>query len=212
MPVITIRGQMGSGAPEVGKMLATKMQIDYVDREIIAQVAKQIQWSSQGVAEKEMPPGTLLGRIAEVLGQGTPMIGGEFAGAYLPVAEIPLDNTSYLAGLEKVIKTLAMKDVIIRGRGSQFILNNFPGSLHVLLVASDVVRIKRVMEDLKLDEPEAKKEIARFDSSHREFVKRYFKGDLEDPLNYDVVLNTSGITFEDAVDILSVASKTKDKK
>ena len=39
MSVVTIRGRLGSGAPEVGKQVAEKLQADYVDREIIARVA-----------------------------------------------------------------------------------------------------------------------------------------------------------------------------
>ena len=38
MPVVTIRGQLGSGAPEIGKLIAEKLQCDYVDREIISQI------------------------------------------------------------------------------------------------------------------------------------------------------------------------------
>jgi cytidylate kinase len=36
MPVITIRGQLGSGAPEIANRVAERLHIDYVDREIIA--------------------------------------------------------------------------------------------------------------------------------------------------------------------------------
>jgi shikimate kinase len=38
MPVITIRGKMGSGAPEIGRKIASILKIDYIDREIIAEV------------------------------------------------------------------------------------------------------------------------------------------------------------------------------
>ena len=51
-------------------------------------------------------------------------------GAYVPVWEIPLDDTSYLVGLESVIKELASsQSIVIRGRGSQFILKDYPGTL-----------------------------------------------------------------------------------
>ena len=56
---------------------------------------------------------------------------------------------------------------MIRGRGSQFILN----------------------------------EIARFDNSRREFTKRYFQAELEDPAYYDLVINTEHLSFEAAASI-----------
>ena len=42
MPVITIRGQEASGAPEIGMLVAQELQIDYVDSKIIADVAARL--------------------------------------------------------------------------------------------------------------------------------------------------------------------------
>jgi cytidylate kinase len=211
MPVVTIRGQMGSGAPEIGKIVAEKLHIDYIDREIIADVAKRLKWSKQGVADKETPPGSMWGRIAEALGRGY-SIGPGYGGAYLPMYEIPLDDFHYLTGLESVIKELAgSQAVIIRGRGSQFILKEWPGALHVLLVAPEETRVNRIKTSLKLNESDARKEMNRSDSSHREFIKRYFQADLENPVNYDIVLNTGSLSFEDTAAIINKALKSKQK-
>ena len=57
MPVITIRGTLGSSAPEIGKLVAEKLHIDYVDREIIAEIAERLRRPDYDVAAKEMPPG-----------------------------------------------------------------------------------------------------------------------------------------------------------
>jgi cytidylate kinase len=214
MPVITVRGQMGSGAPEVGRQIAAKLRIDYVDREIIAQVAQQLRWNERGIEVKEMPPGSLGGKIAEALSHYGDMGGGAlgFQGVYLPVWEIPLDDTRYLAGLNSVIKELAESNsIVIRGRGSQFILKDHPRAFHVLTVAQQEVRVKRVMTDMKIDEEAARKEITRFDSSRREFTKRYFQAELEDPINYDIVINTSIINYKDAAAIIIKALKSKMK-
>ena len=201
MPIVTIRGHLGSQAPEIGKMVAGKLHTDYVDREIIAAVAEQLKWPEQGIENKDMPPGTLGGRILEALSRSYPGVG--YGGAYMPVWEIPLDDASYLAGLESVIKELASsRSIVIRGRGSQFILKDYPGALHVLVVAPLEIRLPRVMRSLNIDEEQAKKEIERFDSSRREFTKRYFKAELENPLNYDLVINTAHLNAEDAASIV----------
>lgn len=34
MPVVTIRGRLGSGVPEIGRQVADRLRVDYVDREI----------------------------------------------------------------------------------------------------------------------------------------------------------------------------------
>jgi len=102
-----------------------------------------------------------------------------------------------------VIKELAgSKSIVIRGRGSQFILKDFPGAFHVLIVAPVEVRVKRIMEKLKICEEDARKEMARFDDGSREFVKRYFRADIADPINYDMVINTNRFSIEGAASII----------
>lgn len=199
MSVVTIRGSLGSGAPEVGRQAADKLHFDYVDREIIAEVAARLHQQEQDVIAKETPDSSLLTRIAEALGRS----GECFEGVYLPTWEIRLDDTRYLAALESVVKELARsQSLVIRGRGSQFILKDYPGALHFLVVAPLEVRVKRVMQNLELDQEIAKREIARFDNSRREFIKRYFHAELEDPAYYDVVINTERLSLEAAASIV----------
>lgn len=202
MPVVTIRGQLGSGAPEIGRLIAEKLHADYVDREIIAKVAALLDRHKRDIKAKEMPPGSLVGRIAESLGRGY-LFGVDYRGLYIPTWEIPLDDTRYLEVLWSVIVELAnWPSIVIRGRGSQFILKDHPSAFHVLLVAPLEMRVKRIMEELNLDEDAAKKEIERYDSSRREFIKRYFESDLEDPVHYHLVINTSHLNIESTASII----------
>jgi len=68
MPVITIRGQEASGAPEIGTLVAQELQIDYVDSKIIADVAAKLNRHEVEVLKKETPPRTIFGRVARNLG------------------------------------------------------------------------------------------------------------------------------------------------
>ena len=203
MPVITIRGQFGSWANEIGELIAHKLKIDYVDREIIAGVAERLRRPSTSIEEKEMPPSTLLGRIAEAMAKTSYMGDSVFTGIYSPLWEIPLDDMKYLAGLESVVRELAgSRSIVIMGRGSQFILKDLPGAFHVLIVAPVEVRVKSVMERLNLNKEDAESEMARIDDGNRLFIKRFFKADLYDPVNYHVVINTRHLSIECAASIV----------
>jgi cytidylate kinase len=210
MSLVTVRGQLGSGAPEIGKKVAHKLHFDYVDREIIAEVAARLQREEHDVIAKEMPPGTLLGRILEALTSG---YGGDvLGGGYLPPELIPLGDTRYVKALESVVRELARgESIVIRGRGSQFILKEYPGSLDVLVVAPLEVRVERVMQDLKLDREAACQEIALFDTSRHEFIKRYFQAELEDPLQYDLVINTGRLSFDAAASNIINAFRSRER-
>lgn len=209
MSVITIRGPLGSGAPEIGREVAQKLQADYVDREIIAEVASRLHRQEQDVLAKEMPASGLLGRIAEALEHSYGFDVG-FEGAYLPSWQIPLNDTRYFQALETVVKELARgHSLVIRGRGSHFILKDYPGALHILVVAPFKVRVERVMQSLELTQENAKREIDHFDKSSREFIKRYFKAELEDPIHYDIVINTERLSFQAAAAIVADASLSR---
>ena len=211
MPLITIRGPLGSGSPEIGRFVADRLHIDYIDREIIAEVAARLNRQEQEVTEKEMPPCSLFGRIAKALEHGYSSEIG-FEGAYMPVWQIPLDDARYLNTLESVIRELARShSLVIQGRGSQFILRDYPRALHVLVTAPVEVRVKRVMANLKLDPEAAKREIVAFDSGSREFIRRYFKAEVWDPVYYDVVVNTEHLAFQAAASIIVDALSFKDE-
>jgi cytidylate kinase len=212
MPVITIRGPFGSQSPEIGELIARKLGIDYVDRKIIADVAQQLRTSSQAVAEKEMPPSTLLGRIAEAIRSNYAFDSG-YLDMYMPLADFPLDDKNYLAGLQHVIKEMAKcRSIVIRGRGSQFILKDFPGAFHVLIVAPLEYRVKRVMAEMKTDEKRAREEIKQSDNSLHEFMKRYFRAEIDDPAYYDLVINTGHFSVEAAAAIVVDALPLKSLK
>ena len=211
MSLVTIRGQLGSGAPEIGRLVAGRLNIDYVDREIMAEVAARLNRQEQDVTEKEMPPSSLFGRIARALERGYSSEIG-FEGAYMPIWQIPLDDTRYLNTLESVIRELARShSLVIQGRGSQFILRDYSRALHVLVTAPPEARMKRVMENLKLNQETAKREIARFDSGSREFIKRYFKAEVWDPVYYDLVVNTEHLSFQAAASIIIDALSFKER-
>jgi cytidylate kinase len=209
MAVITIRGKLGSGAPEIGKQVAESLHIDYIDREIIAQVATRLNLEEQEVVAKEMPPISLQDRIAEALAHGY-TIGNGIQGAYLPIWQIPLDNNRYMDALTGLITELAQgHSAVIYGRGSQFILKDHPRSLHVSIVAPLKVRLQRVMEARKISEESARQDINRFDGSAREFMKRFFGVEMEDPTYYDLVINTEKYSFQAVASIIMDSLKLK---
>ena len=192
----------------VGQAVSERLQIDYVDREVIAGVAKQLDYPEKKIESQEMPPANLLKRIGDALVRSYPpsvSTGGISAPMpmYLPVSEIPLDDSSYLKSLESTILELVKDNsIVISGRGSQFILKDNPDAFHVLVTAPLIIRINRVMGSLNLDKNTAKQEIKKYDGSRHVFIKRYFKADLEDPNNYNLVINTEHLGYEDAASII----------
>ena len=121
---------------------------------------------------------------------------------YMPMEmypwEVPFDDKVYLQTLKLVIVELAKSGmIVIQGRGSQFTPEGYSGCFSRSDSCSTSPRVKRAMDSFHLDEESAKRQIKRSDDNHREFNKRYFHAENENPLDYDLVLNTKRITFED---------------
>jgi len=189
---------MGSGSSEIGKIIAERLGIDYVDREIIAQVASRLKMNEQDIIAKEIPPHTLRERIEITLKRGYKN-GTAIQGAYLPMTQIPLDDKRYLDALSTLVKELAKSNaVVIHGRGSQFILKDDAQAFHVSIVAPFMLRLNRVMDEDQISEEEANQEITHYDSSSHEFLKKYFGAEMDDPTRYDLVISTGRFTYDSA--------------
>jgi hypothetical protein len=65
--MVTIRGQLGSGAPEIGREVARIIKGDYVDREILESIAQLVGHPIDQVIEKEHAPIRMVQRITSAL-------------------------------------------------------------------------------------------------------------------------------------------------
>ena len=54
MTIITINGQSGSGAPEIGMEVARQLQYAYVDRQVLGEAAKRLGTTEEALEEKEL--------------------------------------------------------------------------------------------------------------------------------------------------------------
>lgn len=97
----------------------------------------------------------------------------------------------------KVLRMLALVGkVILVGRGGSLVTADLPQGIHVRLVAPEAHRIARQMKLHKVGKEEARELIERQDASRRKLIKLFFHRDIEDPLIYDIVLNTGRLTPE----------------
>jgi cytidylate kinase len=81
-------------------------------------------------------------------------------------------------------------NVLLVGRGGNRLFHDHPRALHVRLVATLPVRVRRVMEYHWLREEAARKRIERSDSQRRHFHESYFGADWSSPLEYHLTVNS----------------------
>ncbi len=103
---------------------------------------------------------------------------------------------------ETILRLAELGNVIILGRGANIITARVPWALHVRLVGSVERCVAHMQVFDKLNEKDALARIEREDGGRRRYLKRYFGKDIDDPLQYHLVINTDWVTLPHAAAIV----------
>lgn len=129
------------------------------------------------------------------------------------LASLSRDRDEYFDLLREVVYEIANdKNCVFIGRGGFAILRNIPGVYTVRLVAEDSVRISRIMKEFNCTEKQANDLIKESDSNREGFHKCFFNVEHEEATFYNMVLNTSEITYKEAAEIIKSAIEITIKK
>jgi cytidylate kinase len=127
------------------------------------------------------------------------------------------DTLDSLFGQQATSRTLVMKtadtilhlaevgNVILIGRGANIITAALDDAFHVRLVGSLERRIQHLMDYKHLSLPDAKEYARTEDLGRKRYVKKYYGADIEDPLLYDLVINTDRVSYEEAGGLIAEA-------
>jgi hypothetical protein len=99
--------------------------------------------------------------------------------------------------------------VIVVGRGGNFITADIVHSIHVRLVGSEEVRVRHFAKHFGLTRKEALAEVKRLDLARKRYIRANFKENIDDPLNYDLVINTDHFSDSRAARIIASALAAK---
>lgn len=208
MPVITVSGDLGTGARDVARMIAERLGFDYVDQQLLVDAAQRLGVSVERITGRDERTLTLGERLSSVLrsflersaavGATDPMIGasgleGMLARSYedeAEAAEPDVSDKQYKETLTAIIEGLASKgNVVIVGRGSHAVLQRQPGALHVDIVAPRDERVAYIVRRDGLDPDEAARRVDRSDRGRASYHRKLFRCEADDPAMYHLTLN-----------------------
>jgi cytidylate kinase len=92
---------------------------------------------------------------------------------------------------------------VLVGRGAQFVLRRHPKAVHVMLAGEYEDRVQFLMKTYHLTRPEAEESIKEKERQRASVASKIFETDVNDPRLYHVVLNTSLVPFEWAVETVA---------
>lgn len=104
-----------------------------------------------------------------------------------------------------ILRLASLGRAILVGRGAAVVTKRLPYVFHVRLVASLRIRVQHAAQYYNLTAAEAAKKVSEEDHARRRYLRRYFDADVDDPLLYDIVLNTGRLGFARAAEIVAQA-------
>ena len=229
MAVVTIHGHIGTRGHDVGVTAARLLDADFVDRLVLAESAKRIGSTvevleikgERRVAFKDRLAyflQTMLERSAMSGAGGEPYFSPGME--YFPSEEYPdlaqepltaaqrLNDQHFIEVTGSVIKDLATAgDVVIVGRGSNMILKDMPGVLHVGLIDHMEQRVANIREREHLNKVGAEKYITEMEKERVSYFRKFFKAHPDDPSLYHMMLNLGTLRVQTAAEIVAHAAK-----
>ena len=194
MAVITISRQFGAGGKTLGKMIADEFGYTFADSEIIKSVAEMANVSTHFVETVEKEAG---GKFSRFISK---MVSKPLVERVLKDERGYIDEEIYLDYLVLIIAQMADDgNVVILGRGSQYILNDHPDAYHVLLIDEFENRVQFMMANYELSKSRAAQVVRAEDKRRRNLYQKLGKTDYDNPFLYHLVLNMSKLSLEQAL-------------
>lgn len=182
MDVITISRELGSLGFQVGQAVAAKFNYRLVWRDLINQAA--IRSGTPEIALAMIDELNLLG-----------------------LAPSTDQFNQYLKGVAQVIHELAAEGgIVIVGRGGQVVLCGDPRALHVRMTAPLAVRIERIASYRGISPEAARAQIDTSDRTRKNYLRRAYQVNWEDPALYDLIVNTGRMSINTAAEIICQAA------
>ena len=192
-PSLALSRLPGSGADELGQLLAERLGYTFFGLEIVDRIARKAGIQRElvdGVDER------VRGAIESILDG-------------LRGRQPRFSESDYVGRLVRVVTTLGEGgSAVIVGRGSPYILGP-DRALRVLIVAPRQERLERLAKRLDLPRGEAESRLDREDAARRSFVERSFHVDPDDASLYDLVVNTGTLGVEGAADVVEQALRQR---
>jgi cytidylate kinase len=178
MAIITISREMGSGGIPISHKAAEKLGYTLVDGETLKKAAPAYGLTPEALEKADEKPPAFVESLDEQM-------------------EVDLHQ------IELIVLEYALKgNVIIYGRGGQDLLKDIGSVFRVRIIAPFEERVERWAEREWLDPDLARILVRKSDQQRAGFIKYYFDRDWEDPLHYDLVINTSRLSEEMAVSLI----------
>ena len=193
--IITITRQYGSGGHDIGKLLSERLGIPFYDKELISLAAKKSGVSPEVFAQADE---RMSNSLLYTLSTGLYNYGNGFSA----MGDLPMNDRLYILQ-HKIIKEKAEKEVfVVVGRCADYILKEYDNVVRVFVYADLDVRARRAVERQDIEASRARQAVSKVDKNRANYDSFYSGQKWGAPENYDLCLNSTKLSVEQAADLI----------
>lgn len=204
--VFTIGREFGSMGHLIGQKLSERLGIKYYDKELLQQAAKDSGFCEEILENHDEKPSK---SFLYSLVMDTYSAGNYAAASFL---DMPLNHKVFLAQFDAIKKIAENESCVIVGRCADYALANHPNVINIFIRADLEDRIKIISKRMDITENKAKDLIQKNDKQRASYYNYYTSKKWGDSSSYDLIINTSKISVDHAVDLILDFSNYMDEK
>ncbi len=191
-PLITISRDFYCGGGTVAKKLAARLGWTLYDRELIDSIAADRKVAGDAIRRLDENVYPYLQEWANEI----------FLPGYV-------GHAVYMRGLARIISLIVQEgSAIVVGRGAHFLIPR-EKRLAVRLAAPVAWRIQNYMRATGEEHAAARDRVRQEDLRRRRFIGHNFRKDVDDPLGYDLVINTQEVEPSSVQQLILIALETR---
>jgi cytidylate kinase len=115
----------------------------------------------------------------------------------------PSSDTLVRKTNEAILTLAGIGNVIIVGRGGNALTRSLRNGVHVRLVADEATRLQNIATHHGVDMIIAQDLMRKTDEGRKRYLRDRFREDIDDPLGYDIVINTTRIDHRFAAEMIA---------
>jgi len=206
---VAISRQRGSGGSYIGRAIADRLSLRYIDRQMLRDAAEYLR--THDPEERVETTGSWWARLGQTLALGVPETG------YAPPIETTYEGELFEIE-KKIIKQvvegqIAAEPTVLVGRGAAQTLRGRACVLSVFLHAPEKWRVERTQQIYGLADTAAAERMVRdSDRERARFVKAVAGVNWIDASIYDLTVDTSAIGFDAVVDLIVRAADARQER
>lgn len=193
--IITIDGEYGSGANEIAKKIAEKLNYELYDEKLIELMSLEGKVKPEEIKKDDS---FLQGTIYDLYRQNY---------SYSQ-EDIATNDAAFLLDSRTIREIAKNKKAIIFGKCGDFVLEDFP-KLSVFIYASQDFKEERILNTYKVKEDKLQLKLERENNRRANHYGRNTGKVWGDRANYDLLINSSAFDFESVANLIVDMSQNK---